>query len=91
MRERVERRLTVVTVGGETDDDHGSSEREDPDGRLGLGCEGSGGLPDGVDGRVWADGVGDVIGSVGERGSAGGHDLEERVQVLGLVRVLLDG
>lgn len=69
----------VVTVSGESDDDAGSSHDEDPDGngRLLFG-EGAGG-PAVVDDGVGTDGVGDIVGSVGEGSAASGQDLDERV------------
>lgn len=81
----------VVSVGSQSEDDHGSSESEDPDGSLSLGGQGSSGFPNGVDGRVRTDSVGDIVSSVSEGSSAGGENLEEGVEVLGLVGVLLSG
>ena len=45
--------------------------------------------PDEVDGGVRADGVGYIVGTVGERGGRGSHDLEKRVGVLSAVVVVL--
>lgn len=76
----------VVAVGPDTDDEHGTAKDENPDGdlRLALGRERAV-VPDLEDGGVRADGVGDVVGTVGEGGGGGGHDLQEAVHVLGLV------
>lgn len=80
----------VVAVGCETDDDHCTTEDENPDGDWGVfSSDGSVG-PDIVDNGVGTDGVGDVVGAVGERCSAGGHYLEEGVEMFGAVIVLGD-
>lgn len=80
----------VVPICPETNDDTGTTECEDPkrDGNLAADLRGR---PDEVDGGIWADGVGDIVGAVGERGSRGGQDLEERVGVLGAVVEVLAG
>lgn len=78
----------VVTVGGETDDDHSTTESKNPGGggRV-LGGDGAVG-PDVVDGSEGTDGVGNIVGAVGERVGACSENLEERVEVLSLVAVL---
>lgn len=38
-----------------------------------------------VDDREWSDRIGGIVGTVGERVGAGGEDLEERVEMLGLM------
>ena len=79
----------VVSISGKTNDDHGTTKGQHPDGSVGvLTRRGSSG-PNVVDGGEWTDGVGDVVGAVGERLGAGSHDLKERVHVFGFVRVLL--
>lgn len=85
-----ERAHDVVAVCPETDDDTGTTECEDPEWDGDLGAD-LGGGPDEVNGGVGADGVGDVVGAVGERGGRGSEDLEERVGILGTVVVVLAG
>lgn len=80
----------VVSVGPDTEGDTSTTEAENPDWDFGLASGDRAGVPDLVDSGVRTDGVGDVVGTVGEGGSAGGHDLHERVQELGLVVVVLD-
>jgi hypothetical protein len=84
------KRERTVAVGGETDDEHDTSEDELPDLGRSVLAERVSGRPDGVDGGEGTDGVGEIVGAVGKGGRAGGENLEERVEVLGLV-VVLDG
>lgn len=77
----------LVTVSGETDNDHGTTESENPGfGRSVLG-EGTD-LPNVVDDSERTNGVGGIVGAVGERVGASGEDLKEREKVLGFVTVL---
>lgn len=75
----------VVTVSPETNDDTGTTVRKDPQGDGVLLGVNNAGFPDGVDGGEWANGIGNIVGTVSERGSGGSENLEEGVQVLGLV------
>lgn len=59
-----------------------------PDGNGGLSGRDIASLPGGVNRGPRADGVPDIIGAVGERCGAGSDDLDKRVPVLDLVRVL---
>ena len=79
----------VEAVGDETNRDTSGENGDlpDRDGKLGLG--GVTGRPGRVDDGPRTDRVSNVVGSVGERGSASGDDLDERVGVLDLVGVLL--
>lgn len=77
----------VVAPGGEADNDGEAAEGECPDGH-GDGRGDGVGLPDEVDCCQWADGVGDVVGAVGEGLRCRGQDLEEGVEVFGLVVVV---
>ena len=77
----------LVSVSGETDDDHRTTESQGPGLSRGVLGEGSV-LPDVVDSREWTDGIGSVVGTVGEGVGAGGKNLEEGEQVFGLVTVL---
>lgn len=74
----------VVTVCPETDNDSSGAISQDPDRNRSLRA-GLTGRPDEVDGSEGADCVRDVVGAVGKRGSSSGHDLEEGVEMLGLV------
>lgn len=78
----------VVTVSGQTEDQGGSSVDEHPDLDVRVLAGGETKLPSVVDDREGTDGVGQVVGSVGERGGATGEDLHKGVGVLGLVVVL---
>lgn len=79
----------VVAVSPETDDQAGAAEGENPGGDLGLALRGERTImPDLENSSIGSDGVGNIIGSVGERSSSGGHDLEEAVHVLGFVVVV---
>lgn len=78
----------VIAISPDAEDEHGSAEAENPGGNGSLVTLGEhAGVPDLEDGGIGTDGVGDVVGTVGERGSGGSHDLEEAVHVLGLVVV----
>lgn len=79
----------VVAVSGQADDDHTSTKGEHPSWRRRIRGGGPTSVPNLVDGGKRSDGVGDIVGTVGERGGTGGHDLKEGVQVLGLVGVLV--
>lgn len=79
----------VVSVCPETDGDGGTTEDENPDRYLRLAA-GLTSVPDLVYGGHRAHGVRDVVRTVSERGSSGGHDLKERVKVLRLEVVVLD-
>ncbi|KAI6767583.1 hypothetical protein HG530_005592 [Fusarium avenaceum] len=48
------------------------------------------GAPNLVDGSIRTDSVGDIVGTVGERGCTGSHDLHEGVEVFGTVVVVRD-
>lgn len=74
----------VVAVGPKADDDSGGAEDEDPDGDGGFLGQFAG-VPDEVDGGEGADGIGDVIGAVGEGSHGGGQDLQEGIEMFGLV------
>jgi len=77
----------LVTVSGETDNNHGTTESENPG--VGRGVLGeSTDLPNVVDDSQRTDGVGGIVGTVGKRVGASGKDLKEREKVLGLVTVL---
>ncbi|GKT57916.1 hypothetical protein ColTof3_05255 [Colletotrichum tofieldiae] len=80
----------VVAVSPDTESNTNTTEAENPDGDFGLAAGENTGVPDLEDGGVGADGVGNVVGAVGERSSAGGHDLHEGVEELGLVVVVLN-
>ncbi|KAJ3536198.1 hypothetical protein NMY22_g6134 [Coprinellus aureogranulatus] len=79
----------VVAVCRETDDEHACTKDQSPDRDGSLGSRELAGVPDVEDDGEGTNGVGDVVGSVGEGGNAGGEDLEEGVEVLGVVGVLL--
>jgi hypothetical protein len=85
-----ERAHNVVSICPETDDDTRTSERENPERDRDLVAD-LGSRPDEVDGGVGADGVGHVVGAVGERGGGSSQDLEERVGVFGAVVEVLAG
>lgn len=78
----------VVSICGETNDDKGTTERQDPGWSWGIACE-STVLPDVVDGSERTDGVGNVIGTVSKGVCTCRQDLKERIKVLGLVGVLV--
>lgn len=79
----------VVSVSGETDDNPCTTENENPDRDVRvLACDGIG-APDVVYNGVWANCVGNIVGTMRKGGGASGHDLDERVQVLGVVVELL--
>jgi hypothetical protein len=65
-----------------------SAKAQYPNWNSRLGSLERAGLPDLVDGGIRSDGVGDVVGTVGERGGTGSHDLNKSKQVLGLVVVV---
>lgn len=75
-----ERAHDVVAVRPEADDDARAAKRQDPGRHGDLGADFAG-LPDEKDRGVGPDGVGDVVGAVGEGGGGGGEDLEEGVGV----------
>jgi hypothetical protein len=85
-----ERTHDVVAVCPETDDNGGATEGENPEGNRDFAGYFAGG-PDEVDGGIGANGVGDIVGTVGEGGGGGSHDLQERVCVFGAVVVVLAG
>ncbi|GAO47292.1 hypothetical protein G7K_1501-t1 [Saitoella complicata NRRL Y-17804] len=78
----------VVTVGRETDNDGGTTERENPDGDIGLGARNNTTLPNLVDNDKGTDSVGDIISTVSERRGTSRQNLQERVEVLSLVIIL---
>jgi hypothetical protein len=78
----------VVSVSPQTNDKGARSVDQDPHGHIGL-LSGLVGGPDLVDGGQGTDSVGDIVRTVGKRGSASGDTLEEGVQSLDLVVVLL--
>lgn len=78
----------VVSVGDETDAEDDGDDGELPGVDGGLGGLSAAGGPGLVDDGPRTDSVTDVVGTVGERGSAGSEDLDERVGVLDLVGVL---
>lgn len=63
---------------------------QNPDGDVRLAALDSTALPDLVDGSIRTDGVGDIVGTVSERGGTSGHDLHKGVQVFGAVVVVRD-
>lgn len=67
----------LVTVGGKTDDEHTSSEGQSPDGDGSLFSGELTSGPDVVDDGEGSDGVGNIVGTVGEGGNTGSQDLEE--------------
>lgn len=75
----------VVAISPETDDDAGTTKAENPDGDFRLLTRNKTGVPDLVDGGIGTDGIGNIVCSVNKRGGSGSHDLEEGVEVLGLV------
>lgn len=79
----------VVTVGDETDTNGQSNHSDLPErhrlARLGGGTSAPGSVHTGPD----TDSVADIVGTVGERGGTGSDNLDEGVQVFGLVGVLL--
>jgi len=79
----------VVTVGDETERQCGGKNSQLPDRNRCLGLSGVTGGPGRVDDSPGTDGVTDIVGTVSERSSAGGENLDERVGVLNLVGVLL--
>ena len=74
----------VVSISPETNDNTRTAEREDPERDRDLGAD-LRSRPDEVDGGVGADSIGDIVGTVRERGGRGGHDLQERVGVFSAV------
>lgn len=84
MKEGTMRKLT----GGQSDDNHSTTKDKNPDWDRAVLARDLSGIPDFKDGRVWADGIGDIVGTVSKGSSASGQDLEEGIQVLGLVVIL---
>ena len=85
------RKLTlhdVVAVGDEADADDGGGSTQLPERDFGLGGTGASGGPSSVHASPDTDGVADIVGTVGERSSAGSDDLDVRVEMLNLVGVL---
>lgn len=80
----------VVTVGPDTKSNTGTTEAENPNRDSRLGTLKRARAPDLVDGGIGTNGVGDIVSTVGERGGTGSHDLDEGVEVLGLVVVVRD-
>ena len=78
----------VVTVGNETDGDGSGKNGELPDGYRSFGGGGISGRPGRVNDSPRTDRVSDIVGTVGERCGTGSQDLDERVSVFDLVRVL---
>jgi len=56
----------VVTISSETNDDHGTTESQHPDGRLGATVGRETSVPDEVDCCERTDSVGDIVGTVSE-------------------------
>lgn len=74
-----------VTVGEKTDIDSNSSVGKDPGGDGGFSSHVDHAvLPNVVDGGQGADGVGDIVGSVGKRRETGSENLEGTEELLGL-------
>ncbi len=78
----------VIAVGDETNADHSSGGTQLPERDIGLGGTGASGRPSSVHASPDTDGVADIVGTVGERSSAGSDDLDVRVEMLNLVGVL---
>lgn len=74
----------VVSISPETNDQGGSTVTETPNWDWGLVGELSS-VPNQVDGGERTDGVGKIVGSVSEGSGGGSENLEERVQMFGLV------
>ena len=66
----------IVAVGDQANGEGGGEDGQLPNGDFGAGFGGVAGVPGRVDDGPGADGVADVVGAVGERGSAGGDDLD---------------
>lgn len=79
----------IVAVGDETKGQGGREDSKLPDRDRSLGSSSVTSVPCRVDDSPGADSVTNVVGTVGERGSAGSEDLDEGVSVLDLVGVLL--
>jgi len=56
----------VVTISSETNDDHGTTESQHPDGSLGATVGRETSVPDEVDCGERTDSVGDIVGTVSE-------------------------
>jgi len=78
----------VVSVGDETDRDGSGKDSELPDGNGGFSLSGGTGRPSTVDNSPRTDRVSDIVGTVSEGCGTGSEDLDERISVLDLVRVL---
>jgi hypothetical protein len=78
----------VVSVSDETNADCQGDNGDLPKRNLLLGLGGVASAPGGVHTSPDTDGVTDIVGTVREGGSAGGDNLDEGVQVLGLVGIL---
>lgn len=79
----------VVTVGDETDGDGSGKNGELPDGYRSFSGGRISGRPSRVNDSPRTDRVSDIVGTVSEGCGTGSQDLDERVSVFDLVRVLL--
>jgi hypothetical protein len=78
----------VVTVSDETEADGQGDDSDLPQRNVCFGADSLTSGPSRVHGSPDTDGVTDIVGTVREGGSAGGDNLDEGVQVLGLVGIL---
>jgi hypothetical protein len=78
----------VVAIGDQTKRQGGGEDSQLPDGDGSLGLGGVTGVPGRIDDGPGTNSVTNVVGTVGERGSAGSEDLDEGVGVLNLVGIL---
>ncbi len=67
----------VVTVGDQTKRKSGREDSKLPDGDGSFGLSGITGVPGRVDDSPGTDSITDIVGTVSERGSAGGENLDE--------------
>lgn len=82
-----ERAHDVVSPGGKTNVDGNTTVSQNPGldrSRLGKTDTFTTVLPDVVDDAKGTNGVGDVVGAVGERGKRAGEHLQEGVELFGL-------
>jgi hypothetical protein len=70
-----ERDHHVVSVSSETNDDHGTTKGQHPNGGFGVFVGRETSVPDKVNRGKGTDGIGDIVGTVSESLSARGHDL----------------
>jgi hypothetical protein len=75
----------VVTVCPKTEDNTSTAKSENPERDLSLASGDLARVPDLVDGGIRANSVGNIVGTVDERGRGSSHDLEECVEELSAV------